>query len=213
MKRRLPMSRRTAGWLMALMAVLVVVHYAYRNVPTALTRAITGTPAIRVALKGEIAHVTPQGLTVILEDSHGGLTKVTRHVVLTASTKIATPGKPIATGSAGYKYLQNGLRVIVQGQGTATNDVIAQMVNITFPPLTGKVAQVDQAMLTLTVSGQSQPAKILLTSHTAFFVPGGHWQSLKVGAPVRVWVVPNQVTGSGLTAITVMVVHETQSPS
>ena len=133
MKRRLPMSRRTAGWLMALMAALVVVHYAYRNVPTALTRAVTGTPAIRVALKGEITHITPQGLTVTLEDAHGGLTKLTRHVVLTQSTRIATPGKPIATGDAGYKYLQNGLRVIVQGQGTATNDVIAQVVNVTFP--------------------------------------------------------------------------------
>lgn len=207
MKRRLPMSRRTAGWLMALMAALVVVHYAYRNVPTALTRAVIGTPAIRVALKGEITHITPQGLTVTLEDAHGGLTTLTRHVVLTESTRFATPGKPMATGNAGYKYLQTGLRVIVQGQGTATNDVIAQVVNVTFPPLTGKVSQVDQAMLTLSVAGQSQPAKILLTSHTAFFVPGGHWQSLKVGAPVRVWVVPNQVTGSGLTAITVMVIH------
>lgn len=213
MKRRLPMSRRTAGWLMALMAALVVVHYAYQKVPTALTRAVIGTPAIRVALKGEITQISPTGLTVTLEDAHGGLTKLTRHVVLTESTKIAMPGKPTATGQAGYKYLQNGLRIIVQGQGTATNDVIAQVVNVTFPPLTGTVAQVDQAMLTLTVAGQPHPARILLTSHTAFFVPGGHWQSLKVGAPVRVWVIPNQVNGSGLTAITVMVVHGISGPS
>jgi hypothetical protein len=209
MRKRLSMSRRTAAWLMAVLAALVVVHYAYRNVPTALTRAVTGVPALQVALRGEITQLSPNAMTVTLEDSHGDLTQLTRHVVLTQDTQFVTLGKPSATGSRGYSYLQTGYRVLIRGQGTVNNDIIAQVVNVSFPPLNGTVTQVNQAMLTLAVKGQPQPANILLTSHTAFFVPGGQWNSLKIGAPVKVWVVPNQVSGSGLTAITVMVTHPT----
>ncbi len=201
------MSRRTAAWLMAVLALLVVVHYAYQNAPTALTRAVTGAPALQVALRGEITQLSPQGLTVTLEDAHGDLTQITRHVVLTQNTQFVSLGKPAATGSMGYAYLQRGFRVLIKGQGTLNNDIVAQLVNVSFPPLTGTVTEVNQAMLSLMVSGQTQPANILLTSHTAFFVPGGQWNSLKIGAPVRVWVIPNQVSGSGLTAVTVTVIH------
>lgn len=206
MKNRFRMSRRTAGWLLAIFAAFIVVHYAYRNAPTALTRAVTGSPALQVSLRGEVTKVSPNGMTITLEDSHGALTHLTRKVTVNSSTRYLSPGQPTVVGSTGEHYVKQGYRVLIRGQGNADNSVVAQIVAVTFPPITGTISKVNHDILTVDVPGQSQPAHVTLTSHTAFFVPHGQWGRLSKGAPVRVWVVPNKSTGSGLTAVTVMVI-------
>ncbi|MDA8194463.1 MAG: hypothetical protein M0Z53_10775 [Thermaerobacter sp.] len=206
MKHRFGISRRTAGWLMAVMAALVVIHYAYRRAPAALTRAVTGQPALFVSLRGEITQLSATGLTVTLEDAHGNLTSLTRHIVLTGATRYLSPGQPAVVGKKGTEYLKTGYRIIVRGQGAADNAVQAQVVTVTFPPIAGTVAQVSNGTLLIDVAGQPHPARVQLTSRTAFFVPNGNWSRLSAGAPIRVWVIPSQNTASGLVAITVMVV-------
>lgn len=211
--RRFRMSRRTAGWLVAVLAVVVVVHFAYGGLPTALTRAVTGHPVIQVSLRGEITRLSPNDLTVTLEDPHGNLTSVTRQVVLTSHTRFVSPGQPSVVGAQGYQYLKSGYRVLIRGASIGQNQLEAQLVAVSFPPITGTVDRVQNSVLTLSVPGQSHKAHVSLTSHTAFFVPNGDWHQLATGAPVRVWVIPTSQNGSGLTAITVMVVKLPQTGS
>ncbi|MCY0880135.1 MAG: DUF5666 domain-containing protein [Firmicutes bacterium] len=203
--RRVYLSRRTAGWLVAIFAALVVIHYAYRINTQNLARTVMGKPALTIALRGEITSLNNSQMTVTLEDPHGDLTNLSRQIVLTDQTRYMAPGKPEATGSAGLGYLKPGYRISVRGVGTDTNDIEANLVQVNFPPITGTITQLSQSEMTVNVPSQPAPAVITLTSHTAFFVPEGHWSALKVGAPVRVWVVPNQNPASGLTAVTVMV--------
>lgn len=212
MKSRRTMSRRTAGWLIAILAAFVVMHYAYGSTPTALTRTrpVTGTPAMSVTLQGEITHITSKNMTITLEDTHGSLTKMTRTIEFDNNTTFVSPGKPQTSGAAGLSYLQKGYRVIVKGQGTSQNGIVAQLVGINFPPLNGTVASINHSELTLHIAGQPHPAKILLTSHTAFYVPNGDWNLLKSGSPIRVWVIPH--TGpTTLQATTIMVMSSKKS--
>ncbi|MCY0898662.1 MAG: DUF5666 domain-containing protein [Firmicutes bacterium] len=206
--RRVHLSRRTAGWLVAIFAALVVIHYAYRVNTANLARTVMGRPALTVALRGEITSMGTNQMTVTLEDPHGDLTNLTRQILLTDQTRYLAPGKPEATGSAGVAYLKQGYRVSVRGVGTDTNDIEANLVQVNFPPISGTITQLSGSQMTVNVPSQPAPAVVTLTSHTAFFVPDGHWTALKIGSPVRVWVVPNQNPNSGLTAVTVMV----QSP-
>lgn len=204
-KRRFNLSRRTAGWLVAIFAALVVIHYAYNTNAGNLAQTVMGRPAIAVAMRGEITQLGSNTMTVTLEDPHGDLTNLSRQVTLTDNTHFMAPGKPQATGKSGFSYLKQGYRVSVSGQGTADNGVEAQVVQVNFPPINGLVSKIDGSQISINVSGQLAPAVVDVTSHTAFFVPNGNLTSLKVGAPVRVWVVPNQAPDSGLTAVTVMV--------
>ncbi|SMC03284.1 hypothetical protein SAMN00768000_1005 [Sulfobacillus thermosulfidooxidans DSM 9293] len=206
MKQKFSMSRRTAGWLMALLVAFVVVHYAYQKTPSALTRAVTGQPAIQVALRGEITNLNANTVALTLEDPHGDLTTLSRTVQLTDHTQYVMPGEPPLTGASGLKYLQKGYRVFVKGQGTADNQVIAQVIHVSFPPINGMVSALSPSLLTVKVPNQPQLANIALTSHTAIYVPEGDWSKLQVGAPVRVWVIPTtNGNTSGLTALSVMV--------
>ncbi|MCL5116240.1 MAG: DUF5666 domain-containing protein [Firmicutes bacterium] len=205
MNKRLRLSRRTAGWLVAIFAALVVIHYAYNTTATNLARTVMGHPAISIALRGEITQLNSNQMTVTLEDPHGDLTNLSRQVTLTDSTRFLAPGKPQAVGQAGLSYLKQGYRVAVSGNGTADNGIDAQVVQINFPPINGTVSKIDGSQLTVNVPGQPAPAVVSLTSHTAFFLPGGDVTALKTGVPVRVWVIPNQEPDSGLTAVTVMV--------
>lgn len=204
-KRRFGMSRRTAGWLVAIFAALVVIHYAYHTSASNLARTVTGKPALAVALRGEITHLGNDQMTVTLEDPHGDLTNLSRQITLTDKTQVMAPGKPQVTGKTGMSYLKTGYRVAVSGQGTADNGIEAQMVQVNFPPINGTVTKIGASQLTVNVSGQPAPAVIDVSSHTAFFAPKGDLTALKVGAPVRVWVIPNHQQSSGLTAVTVMV--------
>ncbi len=206
MKQKFSMSRRTAGWFVALLAAFVVIHYAYQKAPGALTRAVTGQPAIHVALRGEITHLHSDAVGLILEDPHGNLTTLSRTVQLTNKTQYLMPGEPPLTGSTGLKYLQKGYRIFVKGRGTADNHVIADVVHVSFPPITGTLSALSPSALSVTVPHQPEAATIALTSHTAIYVPQGDWSQFKVGSPVRVWVVPtSHSTGSSLMALSVMV--------
>lgn len=205
MNKRFNLSRRTAGWLVAIFAALVVVHYAYNASATNLARTVMGKPAIAIALRGEITQVSANKMTVTVEDPHGDLTNLSRQITLTDSTRVMAPGKPQATGQAGFSYLKLGYRVALSGQVTADNTIDAQVVQVNFPPITGTVQRLAASQMTVLVPGQSEPAVVDLTSHTAFFVPNGDVTALKTGVPVRVWVIPNQEPNSGLTAVTVMV--------
>lgn len=204
-KRRFGMSRRTAGWLVAIFAALVVIHYAYRTSAGNLARTVMGKPAIAVALRGEITKVSNSHLTVTLEDPHGDLTDLSRDVTLTDHTRIMAPGKPEATGTSGFSYLKEGYRVAISGQGTRDNGIEAQLVQVNFPPINGTVTKIETSQMTVSVPGQPAPAIVHVTSHTAYFLPKGDTSALKVGAPVRVWVVPTGQSGTDLTAVTVMV--------
>lgn len=204
-RRRFGMSRRTAGWLVAIFAALVVIHYAYRTSATNLAHTVMGKPAIAVALRGEITKLSANQMTVTLEDPQGDLTDLSRPVTLTDQTRIMAPGKPQATGQSGFEYLKQGYRVAVSGQGTADNGVEANLVQVNFPPINGTVTKITDSHITVNVQGQPAPAVVAVTSHTAYFAPKGSMAALKVGAPVRVWVIQNQEPQSGLTAVTVMV--------
>lgn len=204
-KRRFSMSRRTAGWLVAIFAALVVIHYAYRTSTANLAKTVMGRPSIAVALRGEITTLSNDHMTVTLEDTHGDLTNLSRQVTLTDQTRIMAPGKPQATGKSGFSYLKEGYRVAVSGQGTADNGMEAQIVQVNFPPINGTVSKVGASQMTVSVPGQPVPAVVEVTSHTAFFLPNGDVSALKVGAPVRVWVIPTNESNTGLTAVTVMV--------
>jgi hypothetical protein len=204
-KPRVNMSRRTAGWLVAIFAALVVIHYAYNTSASNLAQTVMGKPAKVVALRGEITQLGADQMTVTLEDPHGDLTNLTDKISLTDHTRYSAPGKPQATGSSGYSYLKQGYRVSVSGQGTVQNGIEAQLVQINFPPITGTVSKIDGGQITVTVPSQQAPAVVDVTSHTAYFMPAGNLTALKPGASIRVWVVPNQEPGSGLTAVTVMV--------
>lgn len=200
------MSRRTAGWLMALLAAFVVVHYAYHKTPSLLSRTVSAQPAIQVALRGEITHLQSNAVNLTLEDPQGNLTTLSRTIQLTSKTQYLMPGEPPLTGNNGMKYLQKGYRVFVKGRGTADNHVIADIVQVSFPPITGTLTQLSPSQLNVKVPHQPAPATITLTSHTAIYVPQGDWSQFKVGSPVRVWVVPTaQGTQSSLTALSVIV--------
>ncbi len=206
MKQKYSISRRTAGWLMALLAAFVVVHYAYHSSPSNLSQAVTGQPAIQVALRGEITGYNSSSVSLTLEDPHGDLTTLSRNVQVTDKTQYITPGEPGVMGPDGMKYLKKGYRVYVKGQGTADNQVVAQLVHVSFPPITGTLTSLSGSMLSVKVMHQDQPAAIIMTSHTAIYVPDGDWSKLAVGSPVRVWVVPGPAGDSSeLRALSVLV--------
>lgn len=204
-KPRFAMSRRTAGWLVAIFAALVVIHYAYHTNTRNLAQTVIGKPAISVALRGEITQLHNDQMTVTLEDPHGDLTSLSRHVTVTDETRFMAPGKPQAIGRAGLGYLKEGYRVTVSGQGTADNQVDAQVVQVNFPPIYGTISKVAPSELTLAVPGQPALAVVRVSSHTAYFLPDGDLNALKIGAPVRVWVIPSSTSNTALTAVTVMV--------
>ncbi|AUW92773.1 MAG: hypothetical protein C7B44_15835 [Sulfobacillus thermosulfidooxidans] len=212
MKQKFSMSRRTAGWLMALLVAFVVVHYASSGSTAALSRAVTGQPAIQVAMRGEITSYSDHSVSLALEDPHGNLTTLSRNVQLTDKTQYVTPGEPPITGPKGMKYLKPGYRVYVRGQGTADNQVIAQLVHVSFPPITGTIRQISPSVITVSIPNQPQAANIALTSHTAIYVPQGDWSKLTPGATVRVWVMPQAHSESqGLVALSVMVLSQETS--
>ncbi|NMP23381.1 DUF5666 domain-containing protein [Sulfobacillus harzensis] len=205
MNKRFNMSRRTAGWLVAIFAALVVIHYAYNTSAKNLAQTVMGKPAAAIALRGEVTQLDANKMTVTVEDTHGDLTNLSRTITLTNSTRFLAPGKPQATGQSGFGYLKTGYRVSLSGQVTAQNGIDAQVVQVNFPPINGTVEKLAGSQMTLNVSGQPAPAVVNLTSHTAYFMPNGDVSALKQGAGVRVWVIPNGEPDSGLTAVTVMV--------
>ena len=204
-KPRFAMSRRTAGWVVAIFAALVVIHYAYRTSAANLARTVMGKPAIAIALRGEITKLDTNHMTVTLEDPQGDLTNLSREVTVTDKTRIMAPGKPEATGQQGLTYLKTGLRVAVSGQGTGTNGLEANVVQVNFPPITGTISKIAGSQITVEVPGQPSPAVVDVTSQTAYFLPHGDAAALKTGASVRIWVVQNADPASGLTAVTVVV--------
>ena len=205
-KGRLNVSRRTAGWLVAIFAALIVIHYAYRTTATNLARTVMGRPAIAVALRGEITKLDASQMTVTVEDpTSGDLTNLSRQITLTDQTQFMAPGKPQVTGKSGFSYLKEGYRVAVSGEGTTDDRLEARLVQVNFPPITGIIGKITPSQISVNVSGQGAPAVIDVTSQTAYFMPQGDLAALKVGANVRIWVIPNSQPTSGLTAVTVMV--------
>ncbi len=204
-KKRFNISRRTAGWLVAIFAALVVIHYAYRTSATNLARTVMGKPAIVVALRGEITKLDTPHMTVTVEDPNGDLTNLSRQITLTDQTQFMAPGKPQVTGKSGFNYLKEGYRVSVNGEGTSDNGLEARLVQVNFPPINGVIGKITPSQISVDVTGQRAPAVVDVTSQTAYFMPQGDLTALKVGANVRIWVVPNNEPTSGLTAVTVMV--------
>lgn len=197
--------RRAAGWLFVTLLALIAVHYTYNTPPVAAVRPAVAPVALTVSVRGEITRLTPASLTLTLEDSHGELTPLTRQIELNASTTVLAPGNPPKTGSAGWSYLRTGYRVQIKAQGTSSGQIVARVIAVRFPPIMGTIAAIDASSLAVTVPGQSEPAIVGLTSHTAFYVPDGRWGALATGAPVTVWVVPDSRTSGQLIALTVMV--------
>lgn len=181
-------SRRTAYWLIAVLAVLIGVHMAYRNQPVALPSV--GVPALHVTLRGQATKVGPSEITVNLEDPHGNLTGIIRTVALTPSTRILWPGPSPKQGSSGLTALRPGYHVVIRAQGGSDNSLIAQVVLVSYPPVTGTLGSVQNGQLSIHVPGQSSPVLVTVNSHTAYFVPNGQWQLLASGATIRVMVHP-----------------------
>jgi hypothetical protein len=178
--------RRTALGLAAVLAVLVGVHMAYRNTPVSLPTI--GLPAVHIALRGQVTAVGNQGITVNLEDPQGELTGVLRQVTVTGTTRVVWSGSAATEGTAALKTVRPGYRVAVRGQNGPNNTVVAQVLVVGLPPVTGTLTALQNGQLTIAVPGQKAPVVVQLTSRTAFFVPGGEWQRLAQGAPVRVLV-------------------------
>lgn len=201
MASRWKMTRRTAGWLVAIVAALFVYHWAFPSGYSVLPASIS--PAVTVT--GEITALNPPNLTLQLTDPKGQLTTLTRTVRLTTDTRYRYPGQPEATGTAGLNWLRPGLRVTVVGQSpSASGDLTASSVSVQFPPVTGVVQSVRPGTITLTIAGSSQPMNITVTPSTAFYFPQGDQSTLKPGAKVNVTVVPNN--SSGVQALAVEVV-------
>jgi hypothetical protein len=178
-------GRRTVVSLLAVLAVLVGIHMAFRN-PTTTLPSI-GLPALHITLRGQVAAIGANGLMVNLEDPHGALTGILRRVTLTADTRVVWTGVPSpGTGRAALSLIKPGYRVAVRGQAGADNTVVADVMVVGLPPLTGTVASLTNGQLAVEVPGQKTLVLVQVTSRTAFFVPGGQWQRLAPGAPVRV---------------------------
>lgn len=199
------MSRRAAGMLMIIAGLLVVYHFAHER-PGQSPGLPVIAPALHITLRGEITRIDGERLTVRVENVHGDLTSHIRTVQLSADTRIRRPGAAAAKGRAGLSYLRVGYRVLVHGLAAEDGRTVnAAGVAVSFPPVTGTLARVEGADLVVRVPGQAAEMTVTATSHTAFFVPGGEWSTLRAGAPVRIWIAPETGDATRFQALTVTV--------
>lgn len=199
------MSRRAAGMLMIVAGLLVVYHFAHERTGQSPGLPVIA-PALHITLRGEITRIDGERLTVRVENMHGDLTSHVRTVQLSGDTRIRRPGAGSAKGRTGLGYLQVGYRVLVHGLAAEDGQTInAAAVAVSFPPVTGTLARVDGPDLIVRVPGQAADMTVTATSHTAFFVPGGQWSTLKPGAPIRIWIAPEVKDATRFQALTVTV--------
>lgn len=196
-----PRSRRTAILLIAVMAVLIGIHFAYRNPPVALPASTTSVTSSTV--KGRVIHVGSRLLTVNLEDAHGTVTGTVRQIALTSHTGVIWPGRPAQIGSAGFRLIRPGYQVMVLGTVGAQNSMTARTIAVSYPPVDGLIASLRHGRLGLRIPGRATPMVVVITSHTAIYVPHGQWDALKTGAVARAYVTPG--TNGVLTATRVVI--------
>lgn len=196
-----PRSQRTAILLLAVMAVLIGIHFAYRNPPVALSTPTTSV--ISLTVKGRVMHVGSRQLTVTLEDPHGTPTGMLRQILLTSHTSVIWPGRPAQIGSAGFQLLRPGYQVVVLGTVGAQHAMTARTIAVSYPSVAGLIKSLLPGRLSLRVPGQRTPMTVVLTSRTAIYVPRGQWNAFKTGAVARIYGTPG--TNGVFTATKVII--------
>lgn len=179
-------SRRHLLLLLAALAALVGLHWAYRSPP--VTAPGAGRPALTVTLRGQVTEAGPTRITVNLEDPHGVLTGIRREVTVTSATRIRTGGAPPGQ-SPPVTRIQPGYRVTVRGYGDGTS-VVARSITVYLPPVEGIVTAVRPGLLTVRVPGRRDPVTVTLTPATSYFLGQGTALAIKPGTVVRVLVRP-----------------------
>lgn len=182
--------RRAVAVLVLLAAALLTLHLADPNAPAMPAAATDGRPAIYVVMRGQVASVSPSSLTVTAENQQGQPTGVKHTVALDSTTRVIWPSAAVGGPTASGRTLKPGLRVLVRAHGTVHGGFVADTVRVSYPPLDGTLVALSGHRLTIRVPGQADPVAVLVTSRTAFYVPGGQWSALKAGAPLRIFVRP-----------------------
>lgn len=196
-------TRRLAAALAAVAAVLLAVHFA-GPAPMPGSTPASGHPAAYVLLRGQVTSVSAGQVTVAAQDQEGQITRVKHTVAVTSATRIVWPSAALGGPAATGRTLTSGLHVTVKAHALASGGWAAETILVSYPPLDGTVVALAGHRLTVKVAGQTQPVVVLLTSRTAFYVPGGQWGGLAAGAPVRVFVRPASGS-SGWQATSVVV--------
>ncbi len=182
-------TRRLGATLAAAAAMLLAVHFAYPGPsPTAVPTA--GHPAAYVLMRGQITAVSQSQVTVAAQDQAGELTPVKHTVTVTPRTRIVWPSAALGGPAASGRTLKSGLHVTVKAHAMPNGRWAAETILVSYPPLDGTVVALAGHRLTVKVAGQAHPVVVLITSRTAFYVPGGQWPPLAGGAPVRIYVRP-----------------------
>lgn len=181
--------RRTVAVLVLLAAALLTVHLVDPG-STAVTAATAGRPAVYVVMRGQVAQVSASTITVTAEDQQGQPTGVKHTVALDANTRIIWPSASAGGPTTGGRTLKPGLRVMVRAHGVAAGRWVADTIRVSYPPIEGTLVGLSGHRLTIRVPGQAQPVTVLVTSRTAFYVPGGQWNALTAGAGLRIFVRP-----------------------
>lgn len=197
------MSRRTAGWLMAIAAALVIFHFTQGNQTSNLWGTSPVTAPVTVSLNGEITGMQSHTISLQLVDAKGNLSTATRTIQVGNQTRIEYPGSPPQTGVSGMSLLRTGFRVAVQGQSQA-NGIDANTVSVKFPPLVGTVEKVQGSDIQVNVAGQSVPIKLTITPATKIQLPTKNGSNLTPGEPVKIAMAPNLKTG-GFTVFSIAV--------
>ncbi|MCL8208373.1 MAG: DUF5666 domain-containing protein [Actinomycetia bacterium] len=192
-------SRRHLLLLLAALAALVGLHWAYRNPSTTAPGA--GRPAVAITMRGQVTRADPGQLTINLEDPHGVLTGILRRVTVTSATRIRAGGASGTAADASVPRIQPGYRVTVRGY-TDGSTVVARTITVYLPPVEGVVTAVEPGMLAIRVPGRREPVRVTLTSGTSYFLGQGTALAIRPGTVVRVLVRP----GSAGTLVATSVV-------
>ncbi len=192
MRSRALAIRRTVAGLVLLAAALVTVHLA--DPGSTVVTATAGRPAIYVVMRGQLARVSASTITVTAEDQQGQPTGVKHTVALDATTRVIWPSARAGGPTTSDRTLKAGLRVMVRAHGVAAGRWVADTIRVAYPPIDGTLVGLSGHGLTIRVAGQAQPVTVLVTSRTAFYVPGGQWNALTAGAGLRIFVRPTPGT-------------------
>lgn len=181
--------RRAVAVLVLLALALLTVHLADPG-STAVTAATAGRPAVYVVMRGQVTRVSASTITVTAEDQQGQPTGVQHTVALDPTTRVIWPSAGTGGPTASGRTLKPGLRVMVRAHGAAAGRWVADTIRVSYPPIDGTLVGLSGHRLTIRVPGQAQPVTVLVTSRTAFYVPGGQWSALTAGVPLRIFVRP-----------------------
>lgn len=185
--------RRTVAALVLLAAALFTVHVTHPG-SAAAPAPTAGPPAVYVVMRGQVAKISATAITVTAEDQQGQPTGVKHTVALDPATRIIWPSAAAGGPTASGRTLTPGLRVMVRAHAVAAGQWVADSIRVSYPPIDGTLVGLSGHRLTIRVPGQAQPVTVLVTSRTAFYVPGGQWGALTAGATLRIFVRPSTGT-------------------